>query len=160
MVSRPVWSQKRSWDPVSSLSNWRSTQINLRPVRAICRTDGWDRMGLVIIGHRSSKSTFGANKHLFRGSFQSCALNFVASALRAFLVAHWPTTLGAPKEHNNAIWLWIRYICIAKYLDWEIYFSKIYTCSCHQLASGTERNISMKSESSHKKCITKKRRMS
>ena len=28
--------------------------------RVICRTDGMDRMGLVIIGHRSSKSTFGA----------------------------------------------------------------------------------------------------
>ena len=31
---------------------------------AICRTDGMDGMGLVIIGNRSSKSTFGANNYV------------------------------------------------------------------------------------------------
>ena len=30
--------------------------------RAICRTDGIGMDGMVIIGHGSSKSTFGANK--------------------------------------------------------------------------------------------------
>ena len=42
------------------LGHLGSTQINLglfSSFRAICRTDGW----IVIIGHRSSKSTFGAN---------------------------------------------------------------------------------------------------
>ena len=44
--------------------HWRSTQINLRPVKvfkdALWRTDGMT--GMVIMGHRYSKSTFGANK--------------------------------------------------------------------------------------------------
>ena len=47
--------------------HWRSTLINPRPVLMIKEAlwmDGWDWDGMVIIGDRCSKSTFGDNKKL------------------------------------------------------------------------------------------------
>ena len=43
---------------------------------------GWDGMGLVIIGHRSSKGTFAANKKVFKAYYKLSELVLTQSMSR------------------------------------------------------------------------------